>query len=122
MGKRIELTNVYRPKRGRQPSPASVVSVETPAPAKSATKPSKARKSTPRKPATMVAPIAANSAPVGTSAAVDASDLAELRGKLSVALPANEAKQLDVFLERLDRQRKTKAAQMRRYRAKKPKS
>lgn len=61
-------------------------------------------------------PTNADSAPVGTSE--DAADLASLRGKLSAQLPPSDAKQLDAFLERLDRQRKIKAAQMRRYRAK----
>lgn len=47
-----------------------------------------------------------------------ATDYAALRQKLSATLPPSEARQLTAFLDRLDHQRKVKAAQMRRYRAK----
>lgn len=63
----------------------------------------------------------ADSALAGTSAA-DGADLASLRGNLLALLPANEAKQLNQFLDRLAHKRGIKRDQMRRYRDRKKQS
>lgn len=53
---------------------------------------------------------------LGQSATAD--DIAKLRKKLKSVLPASEARLLDSFLDRISRKREVKAAQARRYRAK----
>lgn len=124
MGKRIELNITYRaPRRGPSCGVTSTAAAKRNSSPKKGPKSLSASAPSAEPPGIKFPPISAESVSSGTlaietSPTPTVSDLNELRGKLTASLPPSEAKQLDAFLERLDRQRKTKAAQMRRYRAK----
>lgn len=102
-------------KPGGQPSPASAVSVVTPARASTGTKRKKARTSTPRK-AVTATPIAAGSVQAGTSEVARRSDIAALLGNLSGQLPQSEAAKLSKFVSRLEREREANRAKQKRFR------